>query len=89
MALEDGYVLAACLKKYLPRRHGVRPLRGPAQGPHLHRGAQGGENRTACFRHNLADNEAIAELVAKEWQQERLRERMDWLYTYDATAVAV
>jgi salicylate hydroxylase len=45
------------------------------------------ENRTSVFRHKLADRDAIAKSVAQEWQQERLRERMEWLYTYDATAV--
>ena len=37
----------------------------------------------------LADKDRVAEEVAREWQQVRLRERMDWLYNYDATAIAV
>jgi hypothetical protein len=31
----------------------------------------------------------IADEVAREWQQIRLRERMDWLYNHDATAIAI
>jgi hypothetical protein len=41
------------------------------------------------FRHALADRDTIAMSVAQEWQQERVRERMEWLYAYDATKVAV
>jgi hypothetical protein len=37
----------------------------------------------------LADPGKVAVEVAREWQQERVRERMEWLYAYDATAVAV
>ena len=32
---------------------------------------------------------AVGVEVAREWQKERVRERIEWLYDYDATAVAV
>ena len=47
------------------------------------------ENRRSAFSPALANDNAVATEVAREWQQERVRERMEWLYAYDATAVAV
>ncbi len=35
----------------------------------------------------LADE--VAAEVARDWQQVRVKERMDWLYQYDATAVEI
>jgi uncharacterized protein YciW len=46
-------------------------------------------NRDQAFQDKLADRDTVALAVAQHWQQERLCERMDWLYTYDATAVEV
>ena len=90
MAIEDGYVLAACLKKYasdhataFARYEAARKERTAAVV------RKAAENRNSVFRHKLADNDTIAKSVAQEWQQERVRERMEWLYTYDATAVEV
>jgi salicylate hydroxylase len=90
MAIEDGYVLAACLKKYgsdhvtaFARYEAARQERTAAVV------RKAAENRTSVFRHKLADRDTLARSVVEEWQQERLRERMDWLYTYDATAVEV
>lgn len=90
MALEDGYVLAACLKKYgadyataFARYEGERRDRTAAVV------RKAAENRTQAFKHQLAERDAVALAVAQEWQQERVRERMEWLYTYDATAVEI
>jgi hypothetical protein len=47
------------------------------------------ENKASAFAPSLLDKDRIAEEVAREWQQVRLRERMEWLYNYDATAVAI
>ena len=90
MALEDGYVLAASLKK-----HGADHATAFARYELARRDRtaavvrKAAENRTQVFKHKLADRATVALAVAQEWQQERVRERMEWLYTYDATAVEV
>jgi salicylate hydroxylase len=90
MAIEDGYVLAACLAKYfaepdvaLARYEEIRRERTALVVRKSH------ENRALAFEPRLDDADAVAESVARDWQQVRVRERLDWLYAYDATAVAV
>jgi salicylate hydroxylase len=90
MAIEDGYVIAACLAKYfndpdtaLRRYEDIRRERSSAVVRASH------ENRRQVFSPALTDKNAIAGEVAREWQQVRLRERFEWLYAYDATAVQI
>jgi salicylate hydroxylase len=90
MAIEDGYVVAACVAHCfndpdtaLHRYEEIRRERTAAVVRKSH------ENRRSAFSPALSDENAVAIEVAREWQQERARERMDWLYTYDATAVAI
>jgi len=90
MAIEDGYVLAACLHKYfenpaiaLARYEDIRKERTAM----VVRKAQ--ENRAMAFEPRLADSNAYAEAIARDWLELRHKERMDWLYAYDATSVDV
>jgi salicylate hydroxylase len=90
MAIEDGYVLAACLKKYAGDHEAAftryEALRQERTAAVVRKAA---ENRRSVFKHKLAERDTIAQSVAQEWQQERVRERLEWLYTYDVTAVTV
>jgi len=90
MAIEDAYIVAACLAKYaddppraFARYEEIRKERTSAVVRKSH------ENRRHAFSPALADAGALAIEVARYWQQEHVKERLDWLYQYDATAIAV
>jgi salicylate hydroxylase len=90
MAIEDAYVVAACLEKYFEfptsvfeRYEGVRRTRTASVVQKSH------ENRKQTFSAALAEESEIAASVKSEWQQVRANERLDWLYKYDVTAARV
>jgi salicylate hydroxylase len=90
MAIEDAYIVAACLATYagdpasaFARYEGIRKERTSAVVRRSH------DNRRHVFSPELADAGALAIEVARYWQQEHVKERLDWLYDYDATAIAV
>jgi salicylate hydroxylase len=90
MAIEDAYVMAACLKKYFAdpatagaRYEDIRRERTAAVVRKSH------ENRKQAFDPALVDQDEAVVSVAEEWQQSLARERLDWLYTYDATAIEI
>ena len=90
MAIEDGMVLARCVEKFganvgagLKRYEELR----------LERTARTirGSNENADRFHNsrLGDPVVAQKYVDTEWQPDKVRERYDWLFTYDATSIEV
>jgi salicylate hydroxylase len=90
MALEDGFVLARCLEKHRDDlEQGLRSYENArrerttkivnASTDQLDR------NTTSA----LGDPASAAAHIAKEWEQQRINDRYDWVYGYDATTAEI
>lgn len=90
MAIEDAYVIAACLDKYSgePENAGKRyeDIRRERTATVVRKSH---ENRKQAFHPELADDDSAIGMMAENWQQSLAKERLDWLYTYDATALQI
>jgi len=74
-----GMDVAAAFRAYESARH-----------ERTSRVVNGSADNTKRFHNPLLGDPATAQAyVEREWAEDRLRERYDWMYRYDATAVPV
>jgi salicylate hydroxylase len=88
MAIEDGYVLARALAKYDIETALQRYER--ARIDRTRRTVEGSAANIHRF-HNpvLADPEEGRRFIEREWASQRISDRYDWLFLYDATTVEI
>ena len=90
MALEDGYILARALAKH---KNALPLALERYEHARIERTSRvvDGSNANAKRFHNpaLADATGASEYVSKEWSEERVKERYEWLFRYNVEEVDV
>src|SRR5690349_18756172 len=89
MAIEDGYVLARCLAQFDDVRTALRHYED-GRRERTRRTVEGSAANIHRF-HNplLADAEEGRKFIDREWASQRVADRYEWLFRYDATSVAL
>jgi salicylate hydroxylase len=89
MAIEDAYVLARAMEMFgectlaFARYEDNRKPRTSAI-------VKGSATNTQRFHNErLSDASTAQEYIDSEWSEDRVRERYEWLFTYDATTVEI
>ena len=89
MALEDGYVLARCLDEYGVGREALRRYQA-ARRDRANRAVVGSaENARRFHNPDLTEAAGAQAYIDREWQEDKVKQRYEWLFTYDATATAI
>jgi salicylate hydroxylase len=89
MALEDGYVLARCLKAYGVNPEALQHYEAARRERANRCVAAATDNAKRFHNPEMAHAAGAEAYVTREWQEDKVRARYEWLFTYDATSVPV
>lgn len=89
MAIEDGFILARCFDQYREVEPALQHYEA-ARRERTNRCVVGSAAQAKRF-HNptLADRAGAETYIDREWNEERIKERYEWLFTYDVTKVKI
>jgi salicylate hydroxylase len=89
MAIEDAYVLARALEMFGDCTLAFERYEA-ARKPRTSAIVKGSATNTQRFHNErLSDASTAHEYINTEWSEERVRERYEWLFVYDATTVTI
>ena len=89
MAIEDGYMLARCLDSDEPVAIALHRLERARVARCAAIVRRSSDNARRFHNPSLADPVIAAAYVDREWSSEKIRERYDWLFDYDALTTAL
>jgi salicylate hydroxylase len=88
-AIEDGFILARALTEFADVPTALRRYEDARRDRTARMVRASNDNTTRFHNPELAHAEGAAAYVAREFEEKKVRDRYDWLYTYDAETVAL